>query len=121
MKKLVLLSGLLLLLVTACQSTDIGSKITEPIRNTPINIFDTVIKVQALDALEVTVDSGNLFSNGGFESGLDSWGACDSDNISVTNKPYEGNNALSLEAGNCFYQSVEASVDQEFNLQLEQD
>ena len=116
MKKTISILTLLLLLVTACQSTTPNPRTSEPLRNTPVNIFISAIKPQALGAMAVTVESGNLFSNGGFESGLDSWGVCAEGTVSITDKAYEGNNALNLKAGNCFYQSVEANPEQEFNL-----
>ncbi len=115
MKKTIFLVAALLaaLLLSACQSTDIGPDIstdTTPLRSIPVDVVNSYIVPQAVTPQAVTIAQGNLFDNGGFESGLTGWTGCAAGAIAISADAYEGTKALKVNAGNCFYRSVEVNV-----------
>jgi len=128
MKKLMVSLGVLLaaLLLNSCQTTDTLPNITTetptitadrtPVRAVPVDVMNSFITQQALAPQAIDVAQGNLFDNGGFESGLSGWTGCAADAITESNDAYEGSKALKVKTGNCFYRSAEVSAGQELVL-----
>ena len=114
MKNIYLLLCLLfaVFLLNACQTTDLdfstdtASPTAPPLRTSPVDVHAVFITPQAIEPLVTTAISGNLFSNGGFESGLNDWTGCATGAISSSNDAYEGSQALKINQDNCFYRSV---------------
>ena len=111
-------------IISGCQSTPVNPvnletvPITgqESVRTTPIDVLSKFIVPQAITPQAVDVASGNIFDNGGFEAGLTGWNACDSAAIQPSTDAYEGNAALKVNAGHCFYRSAEVSAGQDLVL-----
>ncbi len=132
MKKIVLMSFLVfaVFVLNACQTTDLNLEAgvvtpelsTEvpaahtPLRNSPVDVIGDFIVPQAISPQAVSVASGNLFSNGGFESGLEGWTGCAAGAIESSTSAYEGTKGLKVNAGNCFYRSAEVSAGQDLIL-----
>jgi len=121
MKKAVFLSCVLFaaFVLNACQTTPISTPVTTgetPIRTSPVNVADKFISVQAIAPQAVDIDQGNLFDNGGFESGLAGWTGCEAGAIAESSDAYDGNKALKVNTGNCFYRSAEVSPGQDLVL-----
>lgn len=119
MNRILFLLSLLfaMLLLSACQTTELelvtgNAQNKHPLRTSPVDAV-SFIKPQALAQQAV---SGNLFSNGGFEAGLDGWTGCEAGAITSSNNAYEGTSALNLNAANCFYRSAEVSAGQDLVL-----
>jgi len=119
MKKVLFLLCLLSasVLLNACQTTDLGLEnevVSQvPLKRNPVDVISDFVAPQAIAPQAVSVAQGNLFSNGGFESGLDGWSGCTADAISIfssVENAYEGNNTLKVNAGKCFYRSAEVSA-----------
>ena len=113
-----LLVGLLLLL-SACQTNikNIALPIgQEPQRINPVNVQTEYINVQALEPQALDIASGDLFANGGFESGLEGWTACSAGAIKPSSDAYESSGALEVVPDNCFYRSAEVSPGQDLVL-----
>jgi len=114
------------ILLGACQTSELSSDLSSvatseqtvkaPIRAIPVDVSSTYINPQAIMPQAISVDSGNLFGNGGFESGLEGWTGCESSAIEVSTDSYEDKQALKVNKGNCFYRSVEVSPGQELIL-----
>ena len=113
LSKTSLLIGLLLIL-SACQTTNLKDTTTpigqEPLRTIPVDVQSNYINVQALEPQDHEMTSGNLFANGGFESGLDGWTACSPGAIKTSSDAYEGSGALEVIPSNCFYKSAEVTA-----------
>lgn len=127
MKKILFLSALVfaVFLLNSCQTSDLelplelptdSGQVTTPARTTPINVMDNYISTQAITPQAVNIDSGNLFDNGGFESGLAGWTGCEANAITESNEAYEGSKALKLNTGNCFYRSAQVNAGQDLIL-----
>ena len=119
MKKAVILLCLLFaaFVLNACQTTSVDAPTFEtPIRTSPIDVSNQYIKVQAVVPQGVDIEQGNLFDNGGFETGLDGWTSCETGAIAISPDAYEGTKALKVNAGNCFHRSVEVSSGQDLIL-----
>lgn len=111
------------LILNACQTTELELKtgtsiveVTAPVRAIPVDVVSDYIIPQALVPQAISVAEGNLYSNGGFESGLEGWTGCAIDAVKASTDAYEGAGALKVNAGNCFYRSVEVSPGQELVL-----
>ena len=117
--KVSLIVGLLLLL-SACQTSNLKDVITpsgqEPVRTIPVDVQSKYINVQALEPLAHEMTSGNLFTNSGFESGLEGWTACSTGAIKPSDDAFEGSGALEIIPNNCFYRSAEVSAGQDLVL-----
>lgn len=109
---------LITLALSSCQtsSIDVPDLQKEPVRKAPVNVLNEFIAPLALEPLAIDIESGNLFDNGGFESGLTNWGACDTTAIELSNDANEGTKALKVNAGKCFYRSAEVSPEQDLVL-----
>ena len=128
MKKVYLLACLVLavFVLNACQTTDLDLKavitlptevsVDVPLRTSPVDVVGNFILPQAIAPQAVTVADGNLFDNGGFESGLNGWTGCAAGAIESSTEAYEGAKALKVNAGNCFYRSAEVSAGQDLVL-----
>ena len=121
-KQIALLSLLVtIFVISGCQSTSVNPvnvPITgqESVRTTPVNVLDEFIKPQAITPQAVDIANGNIFDNGGFETSLTGWNACDPAAMQPSNDAYEGNTALKLNAGHCFYRSAEVTAGQDLVL-----
>ena len=120
---LVALCMFIALILAACGTNDTSpstnkgiTKNTPVMATSPIDVQNTFIAPQALEAQAVTVAQGNLFENGGFENGLTGWTACAAGAIATSSDALEGAAALQVNAGNCFYRSVTASAGQKIAL-----
>ena len=118
---------LAVLFLAACsETTDIStntfeelvrdSGIREVTARTGENEVQAVMATREDSGLEPLALGPNLYSNPGFESGLTGWTGCATDAITVVNDPHQGNNALQVNAGNCFFRSAQASSGQELVL-----
>ncbi len=125
MKNIVILSCLLfaVFMLNACQTTDLNlgtdtalPTAHTPLRASPVDVMNDYITTQALEPQAISVAQGNLFSNGGFESGLDGWTGCAAGAITTSTSAYEGTGALKVNTGNCFYRSAEVSAGQDLML-----
>jgi len=79
----------------------------ESILISPVNVMSDFVQRAFLS--DQSVESENRLLNGSFENSTDAWTACDTGTIQETNDAYDGTNALAVEGGNCFYQSVQAN------------
>ena len=110
-----------LFLLNACQTTatikttDLTAS-HEPVRVNPVDVQTKFITTQAISPQALDVSSGNLFDNGGFESGLDGWTACSTGAIKTSGDAFEGSGALEIVPDNCFYRSAEVSAGQDLVL-----
>ena len=113
------------LLLSACGASDNipsgteGETFSEQIpamASSPVDVQTAFIAPQALQPQAITVAQGNLFDNGGFESGLAGWTACDAGSIATSSDALEGTGALQVNPGNCFYRSASVSVGQKIAL-----
>ena len=106
-----------LFLLSSCQTTatiktnDLTAN-REPVRVNPVDVQAKFITTQALEPQYHETSNGNLFSNGGFESGLDGWTACSAGAIKTSSNAFEGSGALEVVPHNCFYRSAEVSPGQ---------
>ena len=128
MKNTFTLVGLCLLAalsLAACGTTDTATNLatgkdtlqnTPAVATSPINVQTKYIAPQALEPQALTVAQGNLFDNGGFESGLNGWTACAAGAIATSSDALEGSSALQVNAGNCFYRSASVSAGQKLTL-----
>ncbi len=118
---------LVAIVLNACQTTDVLPDITSevptdnsmnkaPVRTAPIDVVSSFITPQAITPQAVSIAQGNLFDNGGFESGLAGWTGCAAGAIAESSDAYEGAKALKLNTGNCFYRSAEVGAGQELTL-----
>ena len=73
----------------------------------PVNIMSDYVQRVSPPAL-VSADANKLL-NGGFENGTADWTGCGAGTISEFLAPYDGEKALRLSRGNCFYQVVAAT------------
>lgn len=114
-----------LVLLSACQTTtdiEISNTSTPeitgevPIRAIPVDVVSDYVAVSGITPQAVSIAQGNLFDNGGFESGLTGWTGCSAGAIEESAYANEGSKALKVNAGNCFYRSVEVSVSQDLFL-----
>ena len=110
---------LVVLLLSSCQTTNLKQEVPtgqEPIRTNPVDVQTSFINQQAISPQALDIASGNLFSNGGFESGLDGWTACSDGAIKTSGDAFEGSGALEVIPNNCFYRSAEVSSGQDLIL-----
>ena len=99
-------------LLGACQSTDISDvatiqedmQVTIPTREVPFDISN--YDMEAGFTTLAQTDAGNLFEFGNFEAGLASWTGCSEGAIEQSFDAFDGNRALFLNPGNCFYRST---------------
>ncbi len=105
------------LIISACQTSPITTPTrTSPDRSDPINVNAQFIKPQAITPQAVAIDTGNLFENSGFESGLTGWTACAAGAIETSTDTLEGTGALKLNPLNCFYRSAVVEANQKVTL-----
>lgn len=87
---------------------------TPKFRQQPVDVFNKHIATAQLSPQAVT--GPNLLSNGGFESGTQSWGGCSVNAISSSTDAYEGTKALKVSLNDCFYQSATVTPGEKYNL-----
>ncbi len=79
---------------------------SRPASSAQIDVFKDNIAAALSDPQSPAPNSLNLYTNPGFENGVNDWTACGDGAISTSTDAYEGDAALELHAGNCFYRSV---------------
>lgn len=104
-----------LALLQACNSSD-GVRVVDadrptasrPASSTEVDVFnDFVAAARAVPDNAATAT--NLLSNPGFENGLDGWTECMPGAIDLSVDANTGSAALELNAGHCFYRSVQVT------------
>ena len=89
---------------------------SRPESSTQIDVFKDNIAAALADPHAPASDSLNLYTNSGFENGVDDWTACVDGAISTSTDAYEGDAALELHRGNCFYRSVAVTPGESYTL-----
>lgn len=74
----------------------------------PVNVLEeyAIGLAQDISSNTTPATDSNLLSNGGFETDLSNWRGCGAEKLSITSDAYQGESAVLLESGTCFYQSV---------------
>jgi len=80
-------------------STLVGSILVSP-----VDVMHDFVQRQAPS--DQTVTGTNYLSNGSFENGSEGWSGCDNASILESTDAYDGDKALQVTAGHCFYQTV---------------
>jgi len=94
---------------TAVDASAIGS-----VSVSPVNVVSEYVQRLSPPVLEpVGVD---YLSNGDFENGTADWTGCGAGTISEFTAAYDGEKALRVSGGNCFYQVVPATPDEDLVL-----
>ena len=100
--------------------TDVQPTVSRPLASRPssstdINVFNEFVAA-ARAAPHTAPAATNLYTNAGFESGVDEWSACLPGAISESSDAFAGTSALALQQNNCFYRSVTVSPGESYAL-----
>lgn len=104
-------------LLNACSSDDDNSsssansaQTASPLAGVTLSPVDVITDfVQRISPPDVPDTQSNRLLNGGFENGTQDWVGCGAGTISEVYVAYDGEKALQLSPGNCFYQSVQVT------------
>ncbi len=88
------------------QVFDSRPEASRPASSEQVDVFRDNIAAARATPQSLPVGTDNLFTNGGFESGLNYWTACAVGSIAESTDAYRGDAAMQLNAGNCAYRTV---------------
>ena len=109
------------LLLQACGSSDSSLQITgrpdagRPASSINVDVFKDNIATAQLQP-QVAAATDNLFTNPGFEDGLNGWTQCLPGAINTSTDAYAGTGALEIQSDNCFYRSVTVAPGDQYAL-----
>lgn len=94
-------------------STPSNSEISrsDRILQSPVDVMSEFV-LKTARAVDSPTESDNLLANAGFEEGTGNWSVCAGDGLVAksTDDVYDGTTALTVNSGNCIYQSVEITA-----------
>jgi len=100
----------------ALNVSDIRPESSRPASSIEVNVFDDFIAAARSAPHAPVADSANLFSNAGFENGVNDWLECQPGAISASSDAYEGNGSLAIANNNCVYRSTTVIPGQSYTL-----
>jgi len=100
----------------ALNVSDIRPESSRPVSSIEVNVFDDFIAAARSAPHAPVADSANLFSNAGFENGVNDWLECQPGAISASSDAYEGNGSLAIANNNCVYRSTTVIPGQSYTL-----
>ena len=89
---------------------------SRPTSSTEVDVFNDTIAAALVAPNVPATGSTNLFTNSGFEDGVNEWTECLPGAIRTSADAYEGNSALEIEPDNCFYRSVTVTPGESYTL-----
>lgn len=123
LRNIVVFVGVTLTLLQGCGSSSndeaaegVRPAASRPQSSTQVDVINSFITSERRAPTAAAANSTNLFTNPGFESGLNGWTDCQTNASSLSTDAFAGNNALALAENKCFYQSVEVTSVGEYAL-----
>jgi|GEM_PF-5131367 len=77
-----------------------------PASSQQVDVFNDYVASASVEPEAAAAKVDNLFTNGGFENGIQEWSGCSGGDITPTGDALDGTSAMAITAGGCTYRSI---------------